>query len=150
MTMRMTHSTRSRTEIVRARRIERVTLPVAPADAPMMDLAPSLTEILATVRRSRVDAERALRRRERERDLAGRALELSIPPAIDEAGRASLRAAHAAASARVDAARYAFDRARAIEAAATVIVADATDDGSRRSRDIADGLFRFLALRQPA
>ncbi|MCR2763272.1 hypothetical protein NQ152_07060 [Microbacterium sp. zg.B48] len=91
-----------------------------------------------------------MRRSEIERDRAGRALELTLPPRIDETERTRLRAVHSDAAAAVRGARAAVDRARAVEDAATAIRDNADDDGSRLSQDLARSLLRFLESRRAA
>lgn len=99
------------------------------------------TDALAAAQRARILAERALRRSELERDQAARALELNTPPR-DEDSRQRLRVAHADAAASAAANREAFDRAVAIERAATVIAA--VVDDSAVDSGTADGLVHLL------
>ena len=153
MSMRMTHpQQRTRTERVRARRAELTTTasPTRTADAviAVADDRHALAEALDAARTARQTAERELRRAEVERGRAAHALELAVPPShINEAGRAELRAAYAESAARVDDARDAFHRARDIVNAAAVI-ANAIEDQERASRDLAEGLVRFMESRQ--
>ena len=150
MSMRMTHPTRAAR--VRSRRLEIATTasPARTADSSTAGPRHSLAEAVETARQARIGAERALRRSEIERDRAGRALELNLPPRIDEAERARLRAVHADAANHVDVAREALDRARDIEDAATLIRDNAADDGSRVSQDLAESLLRFVESRDEA
>jgi hypothetical protein len=104
------------------------------------------TDALASAHRARAVAEQVLRRSELERDQNARALELNVHPA-DEAARATLRRAYTDAAASVAANRDAYERAVAIEHAATVI-ADAIDDETYVDHDVVDGLVQLLELRQ--
>ncbi|HYJ49774.1 MAG TPA: hypothetical protein VEX12_07640 [Microbacterium sp.] len=153
MSMRMTHpQQRTRTERARARRTD-LAIVASPERTADVSTAPeddrhALAEALDAARTARQSAERALHKAERERDHAARALELTVPPShIDEAGRAELRAAYAEAADRVEDARHAFHRARDIVNAAAVI-ANAIEDQDRASRDLAEGLVRFMESRQ--
>lgn len=103
-------------------------------------------EAVETAHRTRVLAERALRRSELERDQTARALEQDVHP-LDESTRARLRVAYADAAASVAVHRDEFERAVAIEQAATVI-AHALDDDTYVEHDIADGLLQLLEQRQ--
>ncbi|MET0781853.1 MAG: hypothetical protein ABWZ16_10065 [Microbacterium sp.] len=93
---------------------------------------------------ARRHAERLLRRGEIERDQAARALELNLPPR-DEQERQQLRVAYADAAASVAVQREAFERAVAIENAATVLAA-ALDE--LPMAEIADDLLQLLEQRQ--
>ena len=143
MSMRMTHPQRTRTERTRIRRTELSTAatPVRASDesTAIERHRHSLAEAVSAAHDTRLRAERELRRSELERDQTARALELNLPPAIDEARRDVLRSAYAAAAARVSDARRAFECARSVEEAAAII-AKAAADGSRSSRDLASGL----------
>jgi len=103
------------------------------------------TDALESARRTRLLAERALRRSELERDQTARALEQNVHP-LDEPTRARLRVAYADAAASVAVHSDALERAVAIEHAATVI-ADAIDE-TYVDHDIADGLLQLLEQRQ--
>ncbi|MCR2808861.1 MULTISPECIES: hypothetical protein [unclassified Microbacterium] len=145
MTTRMMHPKRAAR--VRPRRLDTASTasPASPDDS-----GGSLAEAVRIARQARIAAERALRRSEIERDRAGRALELTLPPRIDETERTRLRAVHSDAAAAVREARAAVDRARAVEDAATAIRDNADDDGSRLSQDLARSLLRFLESRRAA
>jgi len=143
MSMRMTHPQRTRIERTRGRRTELSTA-AAPVRATDESTAvdkrrQSLADAVSAAHDARLRAQQDLRRSELERDQTARALELNLPPAIDEARRDSLRSAYAAAAGRVSDARRAFERARSVEDAA-VIIAKAAADGSRSGRDLANGL----------
>lgn len=103
------------------------------------------TDALASAQRARILAERALRRSELERDQTARALEQDIHP-LDEITRSRLRFAYADAAASVAAHREVFERAVAIERAATVIAA-VIDDPSVDSETV-DGLVQLLEYRR--
>lgn len=103
-------------------------------------------EAVDAAHRSRILAERALRRSELERDQTARALEQNVHP-FDETTRARLRIAYADAAASVALHRDEFERAVAIEHAAEVL-AEASDDETYVDHDIADGLMQLLEQRQ--
>ena len=107
----------------------------------------TLTDADASRRPSaRRRAEHALRRSELERDQTARALELNLRP-LDELERARLRIAYADAAASVAVHRDAFERAAAIEHAATVL-ASALDERPTPIAEIADDLLQLLDQRQ--
>ena len=87
MTMKLTHTQRTRFGRDRDRRIGRIT-EVAPATSvvrPPVAISPA--DPLGAAREARLHAERQLRRSELERDQTARALELNLSPmALDEAG----------------------------------------------------------------
>ncbi len=103
------------------------------------------TDALASARRARILAERALRRSELERDQTARALEQNVHP-LDETTRSRLRFAYADAAASVAAHREVFERAVSIERAATVIAA-VIDDPAVDSETV-DGLVQLLEYRR--
>lgn len=103
-------------------------------------------EAIETAHRTRVLAERSLRRSELERDQTARALEQDVHP-FDETTRARLRIAYADAAASVAVHRDAFERAVAIETAAAVL-AQASDDETYVDHGVADGLMQLLEQRQ--
>lgn len=103
-------------------------------------------EAVDAAHRSRILAERALRRSELERDQTARALEQNVH-SFDETTRARLRIAYADAAASVAVHRDVFERAVAIEHAAAVL-AEASDDETYVDHDIADGLLQLLEQRQ--
>ncbi len=148
MSMRLTHPQRTRTERTRARRTELSTTatPVRASDVSTTaeEHRRTLADAVSAAHDARLHAEQQLRRSELERDQSARALELNVPPAIDEARREGLRTAYAEAAGRVADARRAYDRARAVEDAAAVIIANAAEDGSRSSRELASGLAQLF------
>jgi hypothetical protein len=147
MTMKLTHTQRTRFGRDRDRRIGRIT-EVAPATSvvrPPVAISPA--DPLGTAREARLHAERQLRRSELERDQTARALELNLSPmALDEAGRERLRAAYAEVAARVEINRGALDRARAVEEAA-VVISQTIDDEDGAGRAIVEGLAQLLVSR---
>lgn len=104
----------------------------------------TLTDAVDAAHLARRHAERLLRRSELERDQTARALELNLRP-LDEQERQQLRIAYADAAASVAVHRDAFERAVAIEHAATVL-ASALDDPPMAQ--IADDLLQLLDQRQ--
>lgn len=103
-------------------------------------------EAVDAAHRSRILAERALRRSELERDQTARALEQNVHR-FDETTRARLRIAYSDAAASVALHRDEFERAVAIEHAAEVL-AQASDDETYVDHDLADGLMQLLEQRQ--
>jgi vacuolar-type H+-ATPase subunit E/Vma4 len=142
---------------MRARRIDRAT-PVIPAvEQDRADAAPAgselhriLSEALASTGEATAGALRELRTAEAERARTARALEYGLHPmTLDEAERARLRAAYAAADAVVADKRGVLDHARTLSQAVKT-VADALDSLDGRDHELASRLTATLALWQVA
>jgi phage shock protein A len=141
----------------RARRIDR-TIPVIPSQQGRADAAPDaagklhriLAEALASTGEATVGAERELRVAESERARAARALESGVyPMTFDEAERARLRAAYAAADAVVAEKRRAAEHSRTLVRAVQT-VADAIEKLDTADHELANRLTSTLALWQVA
>jgi vacuolar-type H+-ATPase subunit E/Vma4 len=141
----------------RARRIDRAT-PVIPAvEQERADAAPAagelhriLSEALASTGEAAAKALRELRTAEAERGRTARALEYGLHPmTLDEAERARLRAAYAAADVVVAEKRAALDHARTLGHAVKT-VADALESLDGQDHELANRLTATLALWQVA
>lgn len=142
----------------RARRIER-SAPVLPAfQEERADASPDgtgelhriLAEALASTGEATAGAVRELRAAEAERARTARALEYGLHPmTLDEAERARLRAAYAAADVVVADKRHAVDRSRALGHAVQTI-ADTIDGLEAQDHELANRLTATLALWQVA